>query len=78
MPELRKLHWDTALAFSETAMPSLLAMADPSKIMFGTDVPFAPNVIIPAGLKSLNKAVQARDLSAILHGSALRAMPCLA
>ncbi len=78
MPELRKLHWDTALGFSDTAMPSLLAMADPSKIMFGTDVPFAPNLVIPLGLKSLNKEVQAVELSSILHGSALRAMPCLA
>ena len=78
MPELRKLNWDTALAFGATAMPSLLAMTDASKIIFGTDVPFAPNLIIPVGLKSLNKEVQARELSAILHSSALRIMPCLA
>ncbi|MBB3178205.1 amidohydrolase family protein [Variovorax sp. Sphag1AA] len=39
---LRRFYFDTALASSPYALPSLLAFADPSHIFFGSDWPYAP------------------------------------
>ncbi|RAV76534.1 amidohydrolase family protein, partial [Aerococcus loyolae] len=39
---MRKFYFDTALSSSPAAMPSLLAFADPTRILFGSDWPFAP------------------------------------
>ncbi|QYE36360.1 amidohydrolase [Polymorphobacter sp. PAMC 29334] len=38
---LQRFHFDTALSGTPWALPSLLAFADPAKIVFGTDWPFA-------------------------------------
>ena len=76
--ELKKLYWDTALSFTATSLNSLLTLTDPSKVMFGSDFPFAPKIAIPLSLKSLNALLPAADLASVLHGSALRLMPGLA
>lgn len=39
---LRQFWFDTALSSSPYALPSLLAFADPARITFGSDWPFAP------------------------------------
>jgi len=39
---LRRFYFDVALSSSPTAMPSLLAFADPTRVLFGSDYPFAP------------------------------------
>ncbi|SCK17011.1 Predicted metal-dependent hydrolase, TIM-barrel fold [Variovorax sp. HW608] len=39
---LRRFYFDTALASSPYALPSLLAFADPSHVFFGSDWPYAP------------------------------------
>ena len=39
---LRRFYFDTALSSSPYALPSLLAFADPSRITFGSDWPYAP------------------------------------
>lgn len=39
---IRRFWFDVALSSTPTAMPSLLAAADPEKILFGSDFPFAP------------------------------------
>jgi predicted TIM-barrel fold metal-dependent hydrolase len=77
MPELRKFYWDTALTFEKTALSSLLALTDASKIVFGTDFPFAPKFMMSAGQKSLNRELPTADLNSVLHTSALRLMPSL-
>lgn len=41
MAQLRKFWFDTALSSSRYAMPSLLAFADPSRITYGSDWPYA-------------------------------------
>ncbi|MEB3193580.1 MAG: amidohydrolase family protein [Cyanobacteriota bacterium] len=41
MEALRRFHYDTALC-GPSALPSLLAFADPQRITFGSDWPFAP------------------------------------
>lgn len=40
--QLRRFHFDTALASSAYSLPSLLAFADPGRISFGSDWPYAP------------------------------------
>ncbi|SEB09478.1 amidohydrolase family protein [Variovorax sp. YR216] len=39
---LRRFYFDTALSSSAYALPSLLAFADPGRISFGSDWPYAP------------------------------------
>jgi len=39
---LRRFHFDVALSSSPTALPSLLAFADPTRVLYGSDYPFAP------------------------------------
>lgn len=38
----RRFYLDTAISSSPTALPSLKAFADPSRILFGSDFPYAP------------------------------------
>jgi len=42
LQRLRRFYFDTALASSPYALPSLLAFADPTHITFGSDWPYAP------------------------------------
>lgn len=39
---IRRFHFDVALSSSPTALASLLAFADPSRVLYGSDFPFAP------------------------------------
>jgi len=77
LPELKKFYWDTALTFNEPAIRALLALTDVSRILFGSDFPFAPITAIPMGLKSLETQLPAADLAAILGGSARTLLPVL-
>jgi predicted TIM-barrel fold metal-dependent hydrolase len=43
---LRRFYFDLALSSSPTALPSLLAFADPTHITFGTDWPAAPDDVV--------------------------------
>ena len=43
---LRRFYYDLALSASPAALPSLLAVADPGRITYGTDFPFAPAMAI--------------------------------
>lgn len=38
----QRFYYDTALSSTPATFPSLLAVADPTKILFGSDYPFAP------------------------------------
>lgn len=44
MHDLGTLYFDTALSSTPTALPSLLAFADPTHVTYGSDFPFAPSV----------------------------------
>jgi predicted TIM-barrel fold metal-dependent hydrolase len=44
MTDMKRFYFDTALSSSPSGMPSLLAFADPSRITFGSDFPYAPAV----------------------------------
>ena len=39
---LKRFYFDTALSSSPTALPSLLAFAEPHHVLFGSDFPYAP------------------------------------
>ena len=41
--DLQRFYFDTALSSTPVSMPSLLAFADPTRITYGSDFPFAPN-----------------------------------
>ncbi len=43
---LRRFYYDIALSASPAALPSLLEVADPGRITYGTDFPFAPAAAI--------------------------------
>jgi predicted TIM-barrel fold metal-dependent hydrolase len=43
---IRQLYFDTALSPSPYALASLLQLVDPSHILFGSDFPFAPEVVV--------------------------------
>ncbi|MBP1136382.1 putative TIM-barrel fold metal-dependent hydrolase [Arthrobacter sp. PvP023] len=43
---LRRFYYDVALSASPATLPSLLEVADPGRITYGTDFPFAPSVAI--------------------------------
>ncbi|MVU80663.1 amidohydrolase family protein [Nocardia sp. ET3-3] len=50
MALLKQFYYDIALSSSPTALPSLLAVAEPDHITYGSDFPFAP----PAAISFLN------------------------
>jgi predicted TIM-barrel fold metal-dependent hydrolase len=45
LARLRRFWFDTALSSSPYALPSLLAFADPTRITFGSDWPYAPKKV---------------------------------
>ncbi len=48
MAQLKKFYFDIALSGSPTALPSLLAFAEPGHVLFGTDFPHAPEAAVRA------------------------------
>ena len=46
MAQLQKFYFDVALSGSPTALPSLLAFAKPGHVLFGSDFPYAPDVVV--------------------------------
>lgn len=74
--QLRRLHFDTALASSPYALPSLLAFADPTRISFGSDWPYAPKARSLHFARLLDEyEVQPDIRAAIDRGNAERLFP---
>jgi len=46
--QLKKFYFDIALSGSPTALPSLLAFAEPGHVTFGSDWPYAPDIAVGA------------------------------
>ncbi|GAA0322845.1 amidohydrolase family protein [Sphingomonas oligophenolica] len=68
--QLRKAWFDTAQAASRVPLTALLALADPTRILFGSDKPFGPPA---AQARALAAAIDDRRLlAAIEAGNALR------
>ncbi len=76
LTDARKFWFDTALSATPSALPSLLAWADPVRITFGSDHPFAPSS------RSFNQVLDTYDMSsdtrhAINRGNAETLFPRL-
>jgi predicted TIM-barrel fold metal-dependent hydrolase len=48
------LYYDTALSASPYALRSLQELVNPSQILFGTDYPFAPDIITDMTISGLD------------------------
>jgi predicted TIM-barrel fold metal-dependent hydrolase len=68
---LRRLHYDTAAVANSFALPGLLALAGPDRVLLGTDYPFVSE---PAVAQTLEGLVGMPDLGV----NALRLLPGLA
>ena len=76
---LKSLYYDTALSASPYALNSLQELADPSRILFGSDYPFVPEIIIGAtvsGLKNFD-GFDKEKLEALERDNALKLFPRL-
>ncbi len=71
MGELRSFWFDTALSANPSALGALMQFADPGRILFGTDFPYAPAPVIQANIRGLESAVaDSARLRAITRGNA--------
>lgn len=79
---LRRLYYDTAMSASPYALPSVLALAGPGHLCFGTDFPFVPESVVEATIDGLaahpglddaeRLAVERKTALALLPGVAAR------
>ncbi len=53
LPELARLYYDTALSANWLAFRSLLELASPEQVLFGSDYPFAPEATMTATVRGL-------------------------
>lgn len=78
---LRKIYYDTALSASPSALAALHAFADPARIVFGSDYPFAPEPVATATVRGLERYAQATpgfDAGAVDRSNAIALFPRLA
>ncbi len=77
LEKFRRFYLDTALASSPFAVPSLAAFADPSRILFGTDFPYAPGGSAEAFTSALDESavLSQAEHDAINHGNARAVFP---
>ena len=76
---LKRLYYDTALSASPYTLRSLQELVDPSHILFGSDYPFAPEILTSESIKGLKNydGFDEQALKAIDHGNALKLFPRL-
>jgi predicted TIM-barrel fold metal-dependent hydrolase len=76
---LRHFWYDTALAPWAGSLAALREIADPSRILFGSDWPFANAKVVPEEVSSLNAPGLLNDMerSAIECGNAFKLFPGL-
>jgi predicted TIM-barrel fold metal-dependent hydrolase len=79
MAQLKKFYFDTALSGSPAALPSLLAFADPGRVLFGSDWPYAPDVAVGAFTGMYEQyGIDAAARASIDRGAAEELFPRLA
>lgn len=74
---LRRFWYDTALCASRQALPSLLEVAAPDRVLFGSDWPYAPSQITGHSIAGLREtpAVSDRLRAAVERENALKLFP---
>jgi len=55
LEDFRSFYYDTALSSSTPQLQALLEFADPSKILFGSDIPYAPSPAVMQITQNLDK-----------------------
>jgi predicted TIM-barrel fold metal-dependent hydrolase len=75
---LRQFWYDTALSPTRATMGALREVADPSRIVFGSDWPFANAAVIKAADEDGANALSATERTAIDRANALALFPRLA
>jgi predicted TIM-barrel fold metal-dependent hydrolase len=74
--ELKRLHYDVALAGNKPALAALFAFVPVAQVLLGSDYPFGTST---EGIKALEEfGLKAADLDAIYRGNALKLLPRLA
>jgi aminocarboxymuconate-semialdehyde decarboxylase len=76
---LRRLHWDTALAFSTPVLNMLREVVGLDQMLFGTDYPYLLRDIAVRTARGMRDtpALAARERPAMLHGNAEKLFPRL-
>ncbi len=77
MTYLERLYYDTALSAAPGALRSLQELVEPSQILFGSDYPFAPEILTAltiSGLKNYT-GFDKQTLKSIEHANALKLFP---
>lgn len=76
---IRRLHWDTASAFSDPVIHMLRSVTGLENVLFGTDYPYPHNDISIAALRQLEATAELSDdeRTALLGGTATRLIPRL-
>ncbi|MFT4116107.1 amidohydrolase family protein [Bradyrhizobium sp.] len=69
---LKGFYFDTALSADDYALPGLLRLAAPDKVLFGSDFPHAGAVIIDKALESLRRSACASDILSAIEGDNAR------
>jgi predicted TIM-barrel fold metal-dependent hydrolase len=78
LPELARLFYDTALSANPLAFASLLELAAPEQVLFGSDFPFAPEATMTATVRGLaGLGLDAGVLGGIERDNALALFPHL-
>ena len=77
---LRRLYYDTAVSASPYALPSVLALAGPGHLCFGTDFPFVPEQVVTETIDGLASCagLSGADRAAVDRETALGILPGLA
>lgn len=79
MAYLRSFWYDTALSASDHSLASLLQLVGPDRILFGSDFPFAPEIVTQVSARMLESTPLLDDSAraAVDRGSALALFPRL-
>jgi 6-methylsalicylate decarboxylase len=80
LASFRRFYFDTALSSSPAALPTLKSFAERSRILFGTDFPFAPADVVASFTAKLDTYddLTAEEHTAINHDNAWTLFPRLA
>jgi predicted TIM-barrel fold metal-dependent hydrolase len=77
LAQLRKFYFDLALSGTPSALPSLLTVADPGHILFGTDWPYASDSVAAMFTAMYERTLDEEQRAAIDRGNAERLFPRL-
>ncbi|MCB0190433.1 MAG: amidohydrolase [Anaerolineae bacterium] len=75
--DLKSLYYDTTLSASAYALGALQELADPARLLFGSDYPFAPEMVISLSIFGLNSwdGFDEEKLRGIKSNNALNLFP---